>query len=95
MNKYFCLCGVSFRTKYYADLHAKLYEDLDKDYNLHKIFKMSWKAKIYSFLLECPWKALLRSTGIFILYFIFKHHFNIHFNTLESIFIGFGIGLIA
>ncbi len=47
MSKYICLCGTTYKTKEMANLHMKMYEDLEliQGYQSHKIFKQHWHAR--------------------------------------------------
>ena len=95
MSKYICLCGVTYKTKNMADLHAKMYEDLAliEGFARHKVFKQHWQARFSTWLINYPWGRLMRFVGAYLIYFVLIHHFRIDWSWWEAGLIGVGMGL--
>ena len=99
MDKYLCICGVSFKRKNDADLHEKMYENISKNsglnYLTHKVLKMNWKGRIKEIILDIPWRSVFRIMGIYIIYMVLSSHFNLHLDFGESILLGIGLGFMV
>ncbi len=87
MSKYLCIvCGQDFKTKEISDLHAQVCER-------HIIVKMSWFARFCNWFFNFNLGRFLRFSGLLMVYFVFIHHFDIHWNWWEAIIIGLGLGM--
>ena len=94
MDKFLCICGVSFKNKTDADLHVKLYEDMQQTWP-HQILKRNWRARFQGLIFDAPWGKFFRLAGIYIIYMILKNHFDLNLTMMESILMGVGLGLIV
>lgn len=95
MDKYFCICGITFKNKKQADIHENIYNSMDKYCLYHKIIKLECKDIIKNSILYSTWKTIFRLSGIYIIYFSIINHFNVKFSILESFIIGIGLGFMA
>jgi len=95
MSKFICLCGSPYKTKEMADLHLKMYEDLEltEGFPRHKIFKQHWQARFATWFFNLPGRKISRFVGAYIIYFVFIHHFHIDWSWWEAGLIGLGMGI--
>lgn len=94
MDKYLCVCGVSFNRKKVAQDHIDLYKDIDTVFP-HCLMKRSWQVRLYDILLSYPWYKISRLAALYILMKVITYHFNITFDIAESMWLGLAIGLLA
>ena len=95
MGKYICLCGVDFRKKSDADLHAKLYEELAliEGFSRHKILIQHWQARFAKWVISLDWGRVTRFFGAYMIYIVLIFHFHISWEWWEAVLIGLGMGL--
>jgi hypothetical protein len=95
MSKFICLCGSTYKNQKMADLHLKMYEDVDlaNGYPSHKMFKQQWQARFLSWVLNYSWERFFRFVGVFMVYVVFMTHFNVHLSWIEGTVVALGLGL--
>lgn len=94
MDKYLCICGVSFNRKKLAKNHIDLYKD-SHTVLPHHLMKRPWKVRFYDILLSYPWYKIPRLAAVYIIMKVIEYHFNITFDIAESIWIAVAIGLLV